>query len=70
MANPEKTQAAGLNPTPEIRCPQCSARIMGPDTTGDLVIRGTRVLRLHGDRFQAKCAMCKTWTILPVGVVG
>lgn len=52
----------------EVRCPQCGARLMGSDMTGDLVIKGTRVLRLRGERFQAKCAACKTWTILPLGV--
>ena len=68
MASAEKTQEPGLS-RPEVRCPQCSAQLLGPDTTGDLVIRGTRVLKLRGDRFQAKCSTCKTWTILPVGVV-
>lgn len=54
--------------TSEVRCPQCNARLMGPDALGDLVIKGTRILRLHGDRFQAKCGACKTWAVLPVGL--
>jgi hypothetical protein len=56
--------------TPAVHCPQCGNRLMGQDPDGELVIKGTRVLRLRGERFQSKCGRCKTWVRLPVGVVG